>query len=73
MIKNTSLSQDLVDSPLFVGVLDGHVLILSTANPVMTADAARETAGRLIEAADQVGHPLTVVNDELWQPLLVSN
>ena len=42
---------DILTGPPFVGVLDGYVLVLSAANPLMTPEAARLTADRLNDAA----------------------
>jgi hypothetical protein len=64
MVANIILDPDVIDTPPFVGVFDGHIVILSTANPVMTADAARQTAVRLIEAANIVDESFIIAEDD---------
>jgi hypothetical protein len=47
---------DALDKPLKTTVVDGDVVAVSELAPIevaVTADAARETARRLIEAADE--------------------
>jgi hypothetical protein len=54
MVDYCSQGFEILTTPPFVSVLDGNILVLSAANPLMTPEAARLTADRLNDAADHL-------------------